>query len=588
MEVQARLSLLSGGTEFDVVSVRFIGSRAESEEAEKTISFLAPSCEFDYQARCWKFPLRYFKDVVSVIRKHVCEIKASPKLAAAYRAQQRSDEFVLSVKSKPFDTFPDAPYRLIFNPEFIPRPYQCQGITVMLAARNLLLGDAVGLGKTIQSVGAIALAMNKGACKRAMVVTLSSLKGQWCDEAESYLRPDVLDGLASSFVAVRGDKAKRTKIYRDPSVRVFVVNYELFLYDLAAMPGVDMIILDEAARIKSISAKTPKIIKQYCAKHGVRYRYALTATAIETKLEDLYSILSFLCDKSLGFYTYFLYHYCKLHRFRAPNGRQVRKIVGHLNLGEAKRRTDHVLLRRTKDDVGVELPELVVRNVVVDLNIRQRELYDEIKAKAIQGQIDPLQCSLLLRELCDSLELVDGSGSMGGAKLDELEHIIRESLGPDHSVVIFSQWKRMAHIIAKRLSKCYEKPPRIISGGVNEKDRDKHRRDFSDQKFRCLIMTDAGKAGLNLQACETMINFELPWNPATLKQRIGRMHRSGQEHKVTTVINLIANNTIEQSVADRLMRRHRVFDKVLTAAADELQAMDLSSTLTSAELMELI
>jgi len=601
--IRAKLDMVSAG----VVGMRFSGPRAAAEESELAVGLLAPSCEYHGRAGCCSFPLRYLEDVSVVLKEHAARVSASSSVAAAYRRQKKSDQFVLALKARPTSAFPAGPYEAIFEERFIPHPYQRQGIAVMLAAKRLLLGDAVGLGKTIQSVGAMALAMQKGLCRRAIVVTTASLKGQWCDEAASYLRQDAIGGLSSAFVAVGGDRAKRAAVYADPAARVLVLNYELFLHDGRAIPPADMVFLDEAARIKSLGAQTTKAIKSYCARHKVQYRYALTATGIENKLEDLYSILSFLGDQSLGFHTYFLYHYCKLRRFQAPNGARIQQVVGHLNLHEAKARTAHVLLRRTKDDVGGELPELVIRNVTVNLGDAQRAAYEDIRATADPDKsasaplkaaiasggtatVDSLQRSLLLREVCDSLSLV-GDGSLGdeSTKLDELEHFVRSTLGPEHSVVIFTQWERMAKLIAGRLAGCYAegRAPRIISGDVRESERDLHRRDFNAEQFRCLVMTDAGKAGLNLQACETMVNFELPWNPATLKQRIGRMHRSGQQHAVTTVVNLIANDTIEQRVADRLMRRHRVFDKVLVAAEDELQAMDLSKTLTARELEEL-
>ncbi len=581
---KAKLHLPSRG----IVSMQFLGKQAE--DAETAVSLLAPSCEFNSRIGQWVFPLPYLPDVVRVLRKHVGEIRVSLKTAEAYRRQKRHSDAILRLKAKPTSAFAESPYSLLFREDCMPHPYQRQGIATMLAAKRLLLGDAVGLGKTIQSVGAIALAMESGICQRAMVVTKASIKGQWRDEAQKYLLPDAVSGLASGFTVVSGEKPKRIEAYRDPAARVLVLNYELFLHDLKHMPPVDMIILDEAASIKSLDAQTTKNIKAFCAKHRIRYRYALTATAIENRLEDLLSILAFLGDRSLGFYVYFLYHYCKMRRFQAPNGAQVTQIIGHLNLAEAKGRTGHILLRRTKDDVGIELPELVIRNVAIDLTAKQREKYETIKVEAANpdSKLNPLQRSLLLREVCDSLGLVESSGDES-SKLDELERFVKECLGSDHSVVIFTQWARMAKLIAERLAGCYDasSAPRIISGGVKDKARDTHRRDFNDKKFRCLVMTDAGKAGLNLQTCETMVNFELPWNPATLKQRIGRMHRSGQKHKVTTVVNFITNHTIEHNVADRLMRRHRVFDKVLTAAEDELQAMDFSRTLTMADLMEL-
>jgi len=587
--VRAKLHLLSPG----IVSMRFLGQKDMAEEAERAVALLAPSCEPHHRTGCWIFPLPYLPDVARVLKSHVARVTVSPELAVAHRRWKKFNAAVLALKSKSTEHFPAAPYEAIFRQPFIPHPYQRQGVAVMLACKRLLLGDAVGLGKTIQSVAAIALAMRQGICRRAMVVTMASLKGQWCDEAASYLQSEAVGGLASGFTAVGGDKRRRLEAYRNPRSRVLVLNYELFLHDFKSLPPVDMIVLDEAARIKNLDARTTKNIKMYCARHKVRYRYALTATAIENRLEDLFSILSFFGDRSLGFHTYFTYHYCKLRQFTVPKtGARVRQVVGHLNLDEAKSRTAHILLRRTKDDVGLELPELVVRNVAVDLGQQQRKAYEGIKAEAEdpESSLNPLQRSLLLREVCDSLALV-GGGGLGdeSSKLEELRQFVRDTLGPEHSVVVFTQWKRMAKLIAKGLECCYEdgRGPRIICGDVKDSDRDRHRRDFNAGKFRCLVMTDAGKAGLNLQACETLVNFELPWNPATLKQRIGRMHRSGQQHEVTTVVNLITNGTIEHNVARRLMRRHRVFDKVLTAAEDELQAMDLSRTLTMAELKEL-
>lgn len=574
-----------------VVGLRLSGGTTEQrKDAERAVTLLAPSFEFDHKFKCWTFPLCYLDQVNRVLKEHVSRTTVSENVVREYRRQRKLRERTLALKAKSPDAFPAAPYESIFRPEYIPRPYQRQGIAIMLAAKRLLLADAVGLGKTIQSVGAIAQAMKQGACRRAMVVTQSSLKGQWQDEIVDYLQPSAVDGLAAKAVVVRGDRNKRLAIYRDPEPVVFIVNYELFLHDLDVMPAVDMIILDEAAKIKNIGSQTYGNIAHYCRRHGVEYRYALTATPIETRLEDLFSILSFLGHRLLGFHTYFLYHYCKLRQFKAPNGAQIRQVVGHMNLDEARGRTAHAILRRTKDDAKLKLPELVVRNMVVDLTPEQREMYDMFKKGLVRksgAPIDPLQQSLLLREVCDSLALIEGSGSTASAKLDELEYLVKEVFTPEQSIIIFTQWKRMADMIVKRLAKHYSTRPRMIAGSTKETDRDKHRRDFNDRKFRCLVMTDAGKAGLNLQACETMVNFELPWNPAVLKQRIGRMHRQGQKHEVTTVVNLIADETIEQRVTDRLIRRHRVFDVVLTAAEDELQVMDLSRTLTLKELVEL-
>jgi hypothetical protein len=213
--IRARLDMISTG----VVGMRFSGPPAAAEEAERAAGLLAPSCEPHGRAGCWSFPLRYLRDVSAVLKELAVKVSVSGSVADAHRRREKSDNLVLALKARPTSAFPAGPYEEIFEDGFTPHPYQRQGIAVMLAAKRLLLGDAVGLGKTIQSVGAIAMAMRSGLCRRALVVTTASLKGQWCDEAVSYLRDGAVGGLSSAFVAVsvrRGGCFRSSGLWQPP------------------------------------------------------------------------------------------------------------------------------------------------------------------------------------------------------------------------------------------------------------------------------------------------------------------------------------------------------------------------------------
>ena len=175
----------------------------------------------------------------------------------------------------------------------------------------------------------------------------------------------------------------------------------------------------------------------------------------------------------------------------------------------------------------------------------------------------------LMRMVCDSTYLVDQQ-SRYDTKLDELMNILDEYLDGNHEkVVIFSQWERMTRLVAHELDE-RNIGYRYLNGSVPSRNRKELFDHFNtDPGCRVFLSTDAGSTGLNLQTASLIINLDIPWNPAVLEQRIGRVHRYGQKNKVS-VINFISTGTIEHRMIGVLDFKSSLFDGVLNNGEDSI------------------
>ncbi|HTU89496.1 MAG TPA: C-terminal helicase domain-containing protein, partial [Gemmataceae bacterium] len=174
-----------------------------------------------------------------------------------------------------------------------------------------------------------------------------------------------------------------------------------------------------------------------------------------------------------------------------------------------------------------------------------------------------------LRMLCDSTFMLDRQTKVS-PKLEELEELLRELLfsGP-HKVVIFSQWETMLRLAAEVVEKLGVGFA-VLHGGIPGKERRGLLERFrDDDDCRVFLSTDAGGTGLNLQAADTVINLEVPWNPAVLEQRIARVHRMGQ-HRPVQVFNLVMRDSIEERVLRTLAVKRSLFAEIFTGTNDEV------------------
>jgi superfamily II DNA or RNA helicase len=180
-----------------------------------------------------------------------------------------------------------------------------------------------------------------------------------------------------------------------------------------------------------------------------------------------------------------------------------------------------------------------------------------------------LCCITNLRMLCDSTYLLDKQTNVS-PKLDEFAELLSQLLGAGpHKVVVFSQWEQMLHEAAAVLEK-QDIAYVLLHGNVPGKARRALIERFrDDEDCRVFLSTDVGGTGLNLQSADTVVNLEVPWNPAVLEQRIARVHRLGQ-HRPVQVFNLVTRDSIEERVLRTLDRKRSLFSSVFTGTSDEI------------------
>jgi SNF2 family DNA or RNA helicase len=439
-------------------------------------------------------------------------------------------------------------------------PYQMRGALFLACRGRSILGDDMGLGKTVQTLAAVELLARERGIERVLVVAPASVKYQWESEIRKFTgrAVQVIDGTAP----------ERRVRYRQPTF-YRLINYEMAVRDLDELNAwqPDLIVLDEAQRIKNWEAKTTRAVKRLRS----RYAAVLTGTPLENKLEELYSIVQFVDDRRLGPAFQFLHD----HRLLDDNG----KLLGYRNLDKIREKLAPILLRRTRAEVLSQLPARTDTTVYVEMVDAQRGPYAEhshtlarLLQKKYLTEIDRrriLASIANLRMLCDSTFLLDQQTKVS-PKLEELEELLRELLfsGP-HKVIIFSQWETMLRLAAEMVEKLgvgYA----MLHGGLPGKERRGLLERFREENdCRVFLSTDAGGTGLNLQAADTVINVEVPWNPAVLEQRIARVHRMGQ-HRPVQVFNLVMRDSIEERVLRTLAVKRSLFSEIFTGANDEV------------------
>jgi superfamily II DNA or RNA helicase len=422
-------------------------------------------------------------------------------------------------------------------------PYQLDGIAFAVGAGRAILADDMGLGKTIQGVGAAELLAREAGIRKVLVVCPASLKSQWRNEIHRFCDRDVQ--LISGRTAERGLQYSSDCFFT-------VCNYEQVLKDILPIEQVpwDLIILDEGQRIKNWEAKTTRVVK------GLKSRFALvlSGTPLENRLDELYSVVQFIDERRLGPAFRFF------NDFRVVDEKG--KVMGYKNLDDLRQRLRPVLLRRTRDSVKLELPERTDEIVRITPTEEQKALHDthmqtvaQIVAKKFLTEMDLLRLRaalLMCRMSADSSFLVTKEEPAYSSKLERLAELFDEIAAEEgRKVVLFSEWTTMLNLIEPLLK---ERGLRFVrlDGKVPQKQRQMLVQEFqTDPGCRVFITTNAGSTGLNLQAANTVINVDLPWNPAVLEQRIARAHRMGQTQPVQVFV-LVTEDTIEENLLTTL------------------------------------
>jgi len=415
-----------------------------------------------------------------------------------------------------------------------------------------------------QAIAAVEILAKTVGLERVLIISPTSLKHQWKQEIEKFCD--------RSVQVVEGSLAKRGRLYSDESFYK-IINYEVVHRDLDLIRNwaPEMIILDEAQRIKNWKTRRAQSVKKLDSK----YALVLTGTPLENRLEELHSIVEFVDRFHLG----------PMFRFLAEHQHvdEVGRVIGYRNLSKIAKSLETILVRRTKKEVLKELPERLDKNYFVPMTAEQTKYHEENRETVARivakwrrlGFLPETDQRILMialqnmRMSCNSTYLLDKKTDYG-VKADELISVLDEVFEqPDAKVVIFSQWLGTHEILLDRL-KSSKRNHVLFHGRIpSPKRKDLIRQFKNDPDCRVFLSTDAGGVGLNLQNASAVVNMDLPWNPAVLEQRIGRIHRLGQ-HRPVRVVNFVAQGTIEHGMLALLSFKQSLFSGVLDKGKDEV------------------
>jgi SNF2 family DNA or RNA helicase len=489
-------------------------------------------------------------------------------------------------------------------------PFQRRSVDFIL--RNdgrACLFDEMGLGKTITATTALLELVRQKKAFRALIVAPNAVIEQWRGELVGKFN------LSPTLVTSRTPLRERMALY---DASLVILNYELLRTDaeLILQKNFDSVILDEVTRVKNWDTQTSEAVKKLI----VRNMIALTGTPLENHLGELYNIVNIVKP---GFFGRYNEDFLRTYTLKAlGQGWQAsRPIINPETLPELRRELRCISIRRTKAQVLKQLPALTLQYVYTEPARNQKMIYDVLEESLSETILDEYAYSTgsnegpnpftanrmrlytLLREACADISMIAGylrrkqrentkdaialrESSIfrrlirivsrlepENAKLVELVELVKDLVEQGHKLVIFSQFVPIVNLIQDELAN-QGITTLVYHGQLSEDYRNQHLKDFIQRpEFRVLASTDAGQFGLNLQVADVVVNYDLPWNPARLQQRIARLHRIGQVNKVLAV-NFVVKGTVEEHVRDILERKRTLFREV--TVSDMTQSEELT------------
>ncbi|HEX7065079.1 MAG TPA: SNF2-related protein [Bacillales bacterium] len=453
-------------------------------------------------------------------------------------------------------------------------PHQMETAKTAIEKMNgkAILADEVGLGKTIEAGLIIKEYMIRGLAKKVLILVPASLVSQWTNELNQKLFIPAIPQKKSyvweqcDVVVSSLDTAKR-----DPH-RAIIYNQDY-----------DIVVIDEAHKLKNRNTKNYEFIRNL----KKRFCLLLTATPVQNKPEEIFHLISLLKPGHLGSSEAFDKDY-------RTGGRTLK------NEEKLKQLVEKVMIRNRRGDTGLPWPKRNVRSVKISLNEEERALYDsvsEFKSIGGAGAIHAFSMMTLQREICSSREaalltlqkmfkredlsyeakeIIQGMAAkieavQQNSKAEKAVELIKEI---DGKVIIFTEY-RATQVYLQWFLKQHGITSVPYRGGFKRSKKDWMRQLFQNQA-KVLIATEAGGEGINLQFCQHIINYDLPWNPMRIEQRIGRIHRLGQEKDVT-IYNFATENTVEEHILELLYEKINLFENVIGEIDEILTRLDLKN-----------
>ncbi|HLS08050.1 DEAD/DEAH box helicase [Lentibacillus sp.] len=451
--------------------------------------------------------------------------------------------------------------------DFLDHQSSCARQVIEEMNGRAILADEVGLGKTIEAGLILKEYMLRGLVKKALIIVPASLVNQWAKELnEKFYIPavtfqksypwDQYDVIITSI-----DTAKRSP-HRE---QILKQDY-------------DFLLVDEAHKLKNHKTKNYAFVKSI----KKTYCLLLTATPVQNRLVEIFNLVSILKPGHLGDYDTFLEQYGK--------DRKKLKQDGYL-----KQLIQKVMIRNTRQNTRFDAIKRNIETVWIDFTNEEQAVYSQLENTV---DVFPAFSKItLLRELCSSREACylslqkmmtdEPRETLIKPITEEIEQLPQHAKAAktvdlikqagDEKVIIFTEYRATQFYL-----QWYLKENGITSvpyrGGFKKGKKDWMKQLF-EHHAQVLIATEAGGEGINLQFCNHLINYDLPWNPMRLEQRIGRIHRYGQENDVH-IYNIAIRGTIEEHIMTLLYEKINLFEQVighLDSILAELNINDIES-----------
>lgn len=493
----------------------------------------------------WRFPLRLFPRMAAILPGLPETPEMSSRLFDRLSAEAKAREACTALQAVRDIQF--AP------PGFSGRLYAFQriGAAFLARGRRVVLCDDVGLGKTVQAIAAVEELFAAGEIDSVLIIAPGHLKRQWAREFERFTGGGVIP------TVIEGSPAARAKQWAAVE-NVAIMNYELLPRDEVSLSRPwDLVILDEAQEIKNSRTVAAKL----CRRLDAPLRWCLTATAIENSLPELHSIMEFISPGLFGTWDEFDRRYI-LRDFWGG-------IAGYRNLDDVREIIRPHVLRRRVEDCIENFPVKDSELVPVKFSDAQRLVYEdarhgllecgnEYRAMAVNTAMS-LQQTMYLREACDHVRLLADDLVGGSPKLEPLRVLLEAVRAKGERALVFTEWERMARILQDEIG-CP-----ILTGKMGFGQRDEILRRWREGDGH-LVTTDCSKQGLNLQDANWIINFEPHWNPAVMRQRVGRVWRLTQGRPVHALA-FVVQDSIEERMIDVLNGKVALFGEILDSLA---------------------
>lgn len=417
---------------------------------------------------------------------------------------------------------------------FKPFDFQYEGIAFLFTRYSAILADEMGLGKTMQAITAIRLLLRTGNANRILLICPKPLVANWLREFKTWA-PEITVG------AVAGNQANRDWHWKQERAMVKIANYELMIRDEGTVTNLDaefdLVILDEAQRVKNKSNSTSQVIQRIQRKRS----WALTGTPIENSLEDLVGICEFVSPGT---------------------------VTSHMNPRQVRTRVQDMIIRRTKDIVMQDMPPRLMKDAELALTPEQQSTYDAAEKNGVLRLNEMgdemtikhvFELVLRLKQICNFDPVTKAS-----SKVERLQADMEEIAASGQKAIVFSQWVDSIKEITPQLQSLN---PLEFHGRIPSKQREPILKEFKENPDRHILLMSygAGSVGLNLQFCRYVFLYDRWWNPAIEDQAINRAHRIGAAGSVT-ITRMIMAGTIEQRIHEILEEKRELFREIL---ADE-------------------